>query len=101
MEQKIIGYVHLLIQSISLKDQEKEISANISLGETAKVDTSIKQSGSTWNEVFLIEVPQDPPRLTIVCKSGDTVIGECRYDVNPFMKHPGLAHAIESDLYNN
>ena len=28
-------------------------------------------------------------------------MGECRYDVNPFMKHAGLAHAIESDLYNN
>ncbi len=61
----------------------------------------MKKSGETWNEVYLIEVPQDPPRLTILCKSADTVIGECRYDVGPFMKHAGLAHAIESDLYNN
>lgn len=94
MQSKIIGYVHLLIQTISVKDEEKEINANISLGETAKVDTSVKKSGDTWNEVFLIEVPQDPPRLTIICKSGNNVIGECRYDVNPFIKHAGLAHTI-------
>ena len=74
-EQKIIGYAHILIQSISGKDPESQIKANISLGEIAKVDTSIKKSGETWNEVFLIEVPQDPARLTIVCKSGDTIIG--------------------------
>lgn len=45
MEQKIIGYVHVLVQMISVKESDKEIKANISLGETAKVDTSIKKSG--------------------------------------------------------
>lgn len=54
MQSKIIGYVHLLIQTISVKDEEKEISANVSLGEIAKADTSVKKSGDTWNEVFLI-----------------------------------------------
>lgn len=39
--------------------------------------------------------------MTVICKSGETVIGECRYDVNPFTKHQGLAHSIESDLYDN
>lgn len=45
MEPKIIGYVHVLIQTISVKESEKEIRAKISLGETAKVDTSVKKSG--------------------------------------------------------
>lgn len=44
--------------------------ANISLGEIAKVNTQSKKSGSAWNEVFMIEVPSDPTRLTIVCNSG-------------------------------
>lgn len=45
MEPKIIGYVHLLVQTISIKESDKDIKANISLGETAKVDTSVKKSG--------------------------------------------------------
>jgi hypothetical protein len=56
-EQKIIGYAHILIQSITIKGSDKDIRANISLGEIAKVDSSVKKSGDTWNEVFLIEVP--------------------------------------------
>lgn len=54
MKPKIIGYVHLLIQSISVKESDQQIKVNISLGETAKVDTSVKNSGSIWNEVYLI-----------------------------------------------
>ena len=44
-QTKIIGYAHLLIQTIKVKDPSKNIKAHISLGEIAKVDTSIKKSG--------------------------------------------------------
>ena len=29
------------------------------------------------------------------------MIGDCRYDVNPFFNHPGAAHSINSDIFNN
>ena len=29
------------------------------------------------------------------------MIGDCRYDVNPFFNHPGAAHSISSDLFDN
>lgn len=32
MEPKIIGYVHVLVQTISVKESDKQIRANISLG---------------------------------------------------------------------
>jgi hypothetical protein len=44
----------------------------------------------------MIEVPKEPSRLILECRSGEEKIGECRYDVNPFFSHAGSAHTIES-----
>lgn len=29
------------------------------------------------------------------------MIGDCRYDVNPFFNHPGAPHSITSDIFDN
>lgn len=46
-------------------------------------------------------MPEDPNRLILELKDKDKVIGDCRYDVNPFFNHPGAAHTISSDIMNN
>ena len=64
---EVIGFLHVLVENIELKEANQPIHAKISLGEIAKVDTSAKPSGSTFNDVFLIEVPTDPSRLILNC----------------------------------
>ena len=93
---EVIGYLHVLVESMEVKDVNQPIHAKISLGEVAKVDTTPKPSGSTFNEVFLIEVPTDPSRLILTCYEGENKKGECRYDVKPFYEHEGNSHTIES-----
>jgi len=67
-ENKIIGYLHVLVQTMTVKKENAgPVKANISLGEIAKVETQSKKSGEQWNDVFLIEVPQNPSRLAVVC----------------------------------
>lgn len=90
----VIGYIHVLVENLELKDTKSPIHAHISLGEVAKVDTTPKPSGSSVNEVFLIEVPKDPSRLRICGLEGEKNLGECRYDVNPFFEHEGSQHTI-------
>lgn len=46
-------------------------------------------------------MPEDPSRLALEFKEGDKFIGDCRFDVTPFFKHPGSAHTIKSDIFNN
>lgn len=90
----MIGFIHVLVQNLQLKNASNPIHANISLGEVAKVDTTPRPSGSPVNEVFLIEVPKDPSRLRICGQEGEKNVGECRYDVNPFFEHEGSQHTI-------
>ncbi len=37
----------------------------------------------------------------MVAKEGEKVIGECRYDLNPFAEHEAISHTVESDLFDN
>ena len=49
----------------------------------------------------MMEVPVTQDRLIIELKQGDNLIGDCRYDVNPFFNHPGVPHTINSEIFNN
>jgi hypothetical protein len=66
------------------------------LGNNAKCDTKSYVSGAAVNEVFLIEVPEDPSRLAADFKMEGKSLGECRYDISPFFTHLGNAHSITS-----
>lgn len=50
----IIGYMHIIIESMSAPQASKPIHAHISIGELSKVDSIKKPSGSTFNETFLL-----------------------------------------------
>lgn len=67
----------------------------------AKVDSGAKTSGAVFNETFLLEIPLNPSRLVIECLEKDKKLGECRYDLNPFVEHEAITHTIESDLFDN
>lgn len=67
----------------------------------AKCNTQPSLSGKVINEVFLMEVPEEPSRLVFELRNNEEVVGDCRYDVNPFFSHPGAAHSISSDLFDN
>lgn len=95
------GYLYILVEKMTVPSLEAPVSCHISLGQIAKCHTNPAPSGSNINEVFLIEVPEDPSRLIFELKDKDTVIGDCRYDVVPFFNHPGSAHTISSDIFNN
>lgn len=105
MEEKpqtaIRGYLYVVVESITIPTAQKPVACFLSLGLIAKCNTSPKPSGSKLNEVFLIEVPQDPSRLVMEFKEEEAHVGDCRYDVNPFFGHPGSAHSITSDILNN
>lgn len=77
------------------------MSCHISLGLNAKCNTTPAISNTLLNEVFLIEVPENPSRLVVELKEGENFVGDCRYDLNPFFNYPGSAHTIDSDLHNN
>ena len=91
---EVIGYIHVLVENLELKNANNPIHAQISLGEVAKVGTTPRPSGSVVNEVFLIEVPKNPSRLRISGQEGEKSVGECRYDVNPFFEHEASQHSI-------
>lgn len=80
----IVGYFHVIIESLKADETNAPIYAHISIGELSKTDSTPKPSGSLFNETFLLEVPKDPSRLAIICYEGEKKIGECRYDINPF-----------------
>ena len=95
------GYLYILIEKFTAPSIEGPVSCHISLGQIAKCNTTTVPSDTNINEVFLIEVSEDPSRLIFELKDKDQVIGDCRYDVNPFFNHPGSAHTISSDIFNN
>ena len=39
--------------------------------------------------------------MAIICQEGVKKIGECRYDINPFVDHEAITHSVESDLFDN
>ena len=95
------GYLYILIDSFTAPGVKAPLACHVSLGQIAKCNTVSAPSGTSVNEVFLVEVPEDPSRLVFELKEGGNVIGDCRYDVNPFFNHPGAAHSITSDIINN
>ena len=95
------GYLYILIDSFTAPGVEAPLACHVSLWQIAKCNTVSAPSGTSVNEVFLVEVPEDPSRLVFELKEGGNVIGDCRYDVNPFFNHPGAAHSITSDIINN
>lgn len=95
------GYLYILIENFNAPGVEAPLACHVSLGQIAKCNTAAAPSGTSVNEVFLIEVPEDPSRLVFELREGEGVIGDCRYDVNPFFNHPGAAHSITSDIINN
>jgi hypothetical protein len=95
------GYLYILIETFTVPSAEGNVSCHLSLGQIAKCNTAAVPSGTAINEVFLIEVPEDPSRLVMELWEKETVVGDCRYDVNPFFNHPGAAHTISSDIINN
>jgi hypothetical protein len=67
-QQKIIGYMHIIIETIKINESTNPIYAQISIGELSKVNSVAYPSGKVLNETFLIEVPKDPSRLIVVGK---------------------------------
>lgn len=63
----IIGYMHVIIESMTADEASQPIHAHISIGELSKVDSGARPSGSAFNETFLLEIPKDPSRLAIIC----------------------------------
>ncbi len=53
-QSTIIGYMHVIIESMSGQQATKPIHAHISIGELSKVDTNKKPSGSSFNETYLL-----------------------------------------------
>jgi hypothetical protein len=45
----IIGYMHIIIETIKADDASEPIHAHISIGELSKVDSAAKPSGSIFN----------------------------------------------------
>jgi hypothetical protein len=86
---------------MTIPSAQTDVTCHISLGQIARCNTNPAPSAKPINEVFLIEVPENPSRLIFEIKEQDTFIGDCRYDVNPFFSHPGSAHSITSDIINN
>lgn len=50
----IIGYMHVIIETLKADDVSEPIHAHISIGELSKVDSAAKPSGSMFNETFLL-----------------------------------------------
>ena len=98
----IKGFLYVVVENFTLTNYPQDDAVcHLSLGVIAKCETQPAKSGTTINEVFLIEVPEDPARLALEFKRGEDVIGDCRYDVNPFFTHPNAPHTIASDIFNN
>lgn len=91
---EIMGYMHIIIESITVENVTEPIFANIAVGDLTKVDTAEKVSGSAFNEIFLLEIPENPPRLAITVCQKDKKLGECRYDITPFSEHEAIAHTV-------
>lgn len=51
-----------------MPDHAGELTCNISLGIVAKCNTQPSLSGKVMNEVFLMEVPEEPSRLVFELK---------------------------------
>lgn len=97
---KIKGYLYVLVEHFTIPEADKNVSCTLSLGNNASCETKAYASGAPVNEVFLIEVPEDPSRLVAEFRQEGTSLGECRYDVNPFFEHPGNAHTMSSEIMN-
>ena len=67
---EVVGYLHVFIEKVEAKKATEPIHLKLTLGEVAKVDSTPKPSGSVFNEVFLIEVPNDPSRFILNCHEG-------------------------------
>lgn len=50
----IIGYMHIIVETIKVDEAQEPIHAHISIGELAKVDSVAHLSGSVFNETFLL-----------------------------------------------
>lgn len=46
---EVVGYLHIIVEYLKIDNPKGPIHANISMGDIAKVDTTSKESGSTWN----------------------------------------------------
>jgi hypothetical protein len=93
--------LYLHIETILINDKTSNISSYITLGSVAKCTTTSKLSGSKWDEVFLIEVPAESARLNMQFnEEGGSMVGECRYDIDPFFNHSGSPHSITSEIQN-
>ena len=92
----------MLIETFSFESAETSAKCFLSLGSNAKCNTQNYQSGSSINEVFLIEVPEEKAtRLIAEFKSDENVLGESRFDIDPFFDHPGNSHTMASDIMNS
>ena len=96
----IKGFLYVVVENFQVASVEEDITCHLSLGAIAKCETKPAKSGAALNEVFLIEVPSDPSRLILEFKKGEALIGDCRYDVNPFFTHPNAPHTIASDIFD-
>jgi hypothetical protein len=67
-QQKIIGYIHIVVETIRINESMSPIYAQISIGELSKVNSASHPSDTVFNETFLLEVPKDPSRLIVVAK---------------------------------
>ena len=51
---QVVGYLHVLVEKVTITESTNPVHLNIALGEVAKVNTTPKPSNSPTNEVFLI-----------------------------------------------
>lgn len=67
----IRGYLYVLIDTINVDNVSGLIKGQLSIGMAAKTYTENRKSGSQFNEVFLMEVPEDlTTKLDLVCING-------------------------------
>ena len=71
----IMGYMHILLETINIEGATQPIHAHISIGDLAKVNSAAKTTGSIFNETFLLEIPTNPSRLAIVAQTGEINLG--------------------------
>lgn len=43
-------------------------------------------------------MPKEPARFVVNCYEGEKAMGDCRYDIRPFMERDGITHTIDSEL---
>jgi hypothetical protein len=99
MQQR--GYLNIQVQGIKIVPKENSpatpLVLEVKVGEL-EVKSEPQSPNDTWNLLYLLQVMGESTRASFKLVQGETLIGECRFDIQPLMQYEGKTNLIESEM---